>query len=101
MGHDVGRIRGCFPALAGGAAHFDGPGGSQTPGVVADAIRATLLTALSNRGRATAAERHADDTVTAARQAMADLLGADPRGVVFGRSMTQLTSAANHPYAGR
>jgi len=39
----------------------------------------------------TLAERRADDIVTGARSAMADLLGADERTVVFGRSMTQLT----------
>jgi cysteine desulfurase family protein (TIGR01976 family) len=50
-----------------------------------------LRSALSNRGRGTAAERRADDIVTGARQAMADLLGADARGIVFGRSMTQIT----------
>ncbi len=91
MGYDVDAVRGGFSALTEGAAHFDGPGGSQTPDVVGDAIRDTLRGSLSNRGRTTAAERHADDAVSGARQAMADLLGADPRGIVFGRSMTQLT----------
>src|SRR6476660_7756877 len=89
--YDVTALRSHFPALASGVAHFDGPGGSQVPDVVADAIRATLLAGVSNRGRVTAAERIADDVVVSARQAMADLLGADPGGIVFGRSMTQLT----------
>jgi len=88
---DVDTVRKQFPALTEGAAHFDGPGGSQTPQVVADAVAATMVSALANRGRLTAAERRADDIVLGARQAMADLLGADPGGVVFGRSMTQLT----------
>ena len=91
MSYPIARIRSHFPALAEGAAHFDGPGGSQVPDVVADAVAGTLRSAVSNRGRCTAAERRADDIVVAARQAMADLLGADPRGIVFGRSMTQLT----------
>ena len=39
----------------------------------------------------TPAERFSDGIVGEARQAMADLLAADPRGIVFGRSMTQLT----------
>ena len=90
MTFDVTAIRAHFPSLAGGVAYFDGPGGTQTPDVVGDAVRATLLGPLSNRGRTTLAERNADDTVTAARQAMADLLGADPAGVVFGRSATAL-----------
>ncbi len=34
-GYDVERIRSHFPALLEGAAHFDGPGGSQTPDVLA------------------------------------------------------------------
>ena len=88
---DVAAVRSHFPALAAGAAHFDGPGGSQTPDVVADAIRTTLLSAIANRGSITAAERTAEATVVGARAAMADLLAADPRGIVFGRSMTQLT----------
>ena len=50
-----------------------------------------MTASLSNRGRATSAERLADDVVTSARKAMADLLGADPRGIVFGRSATDLT----------
>ncbi|MGH3432762.1 MAG: aminotransferase class V-fold PLP-dependent enzyme, partial [Thermocrispum sp.] len=91
MTYDVASVRKQFPALAEGAAHFDGPGGSQTPEVVGDAVARTLTAAVSNRGRRTAAERRADDIVVAARQAMADLLGADPAGVVFGRSMTALT----------
>ncbi len=89
--YDVAALRSHFPGLASGVAHFDGPGGSQVPDVVADAIRATLLAGISNRGRVTAAERIADDVVVGARQAMADLLGADPGGIVLGRSMTQLT----------
>ena len=83
--YDVTAFRSHFPALALGVAHFDGPGGSQVPDAVADAIRATLLAGVSNRGRVTAAERFADDVVVSARQAMADLLGADPGGIVFGR----------------
>jgi cysteine desulfurase family protein (TIGR01976 family) len=89
--YDVEAVRAHFPALAEGAAHFDGPGGSQTPDVVADAVAATLRAAIANRGTVTAAERRADGVVLAARAAVADLLAADPGGVVFGRSMTQLT----------
>ena len=88
---DVARLRAHFPSLTGGAAHFDGPGGSQTPEVVADAMAAALRAPLSNRGRATLAERNADDLVRSARGAVGDLLNTDPGGVIFGRSMTALT----------
>jgi cysteine desulfurase family protein (TIGR01976 family) len=91
MGLDVQAIRKQFPALAEGAAHFDGPGGTQVPQVVADAVADALTSAVSNRGEVTASERRADDIVNTARVAMGDLLGVDPQGVVFGRSMTQLT----------
>ncbi len=91
MTYDVEAVRSHFPALAAGVAHFDSPGGTQVPDVVADAIRMTMLSPLANRGRVTAAEQATDGIVLAARQAIADLLGADPGGVVFGRSMTALT----------
>ena len=91
MSYDVAALRARFPALAAGYAHFDGPGGSQVPIEVAQAVAATLTAPIANRGRLTPAERFSDDVVVAARRAMADLLGADPRGVVFGRSMTSLT----------
>jgi cysteine desulfurase family protein (TIGR01976 family) len=88
---DVARVRSQFPALSEGTAHFDGPGGSQVPAAVADAVAAAMRTGLANRGTVTVAEQRAERIVLEARQAVADLLGADPRGVVFGRSMTQLT----------
>ncbi|MGY2001328.1 cysteine desulfurase-like protein [Blastococcus sp. SYSU DS1024] len=91
MGLDVAALRASFPSLASGTAHFDGPGGTQVPEAVGRAVAATLTAPISNRGAVTAAERFADETVLAARSAMGDLLGADPAGVVFGRSATALT----------
>ncbi|MFD6795383.1 MULTISPECIES: cysteine desulfurase-like protein [Prauserella salsuginis group] len=90
-GFDVTQFRSQFPALADGAAHFDGPGGSQVPRPVASAVADTLCSAVANRGANTAAERRADAIVLDARRAAADLVGAAPGGIVFGRSMTQLT----------
>ena len=80
-----------MPALESGVAFFDGPGGTQTPDTVALAIADALTAGMSNRGRVTPAERNADDVTLAARQAAADLVNADPRGIVFGRSATSLT----------
>lgn len=90
MTYDITAIRAQFPALTAGSAHFDGPGGTQTPVPVIEAITDALAHPLANRGRTTAGERNAEAIVAAARQAMADLLGADPTAVVFGRSATQL-----------
>lgn len=91
MDFDVARIRSSFPALEQGVAWFDGPGGTQVPREVADAMAATMVSGISNRGRVTAAERRADEVVHQARSAIADLLGGTPDGVVFARSMTQMT----------
>ena len=88
---DVAAVRASFPALGLGVAHFDGPGGSQTPQVVAEAVARAMTAGVANRGTVTEAERRAEEIVGGARSAMADLLGCDPSGVVFGRSMTQLT----------
>jgi cysteine desulfurase family protein (TIGR01976 family) len=88
---DVDRIRSDFPALDGGIAYFDGPGGTQTPRQVADAMARTMTSGISNRGTVTSSELRADEVVVAARQAIADLVHCDPGGVVFARSMTQAT----------
>ena len=90
MTYDVAGVRAAFPALEDGTAYFDGPGGSQVPRSVADAVAATLTAGISNRGPVTAASRRADEVVRGARAAVADLLGSDPGGIVFGRSMTAL-----------
>ncbi len=90
MSYDVNRLRARIPALQDGTAYFDGPGGTQTPDLVAQAIAGALAAPLSNRGRGNLAERRADDFTIGARLAGADLVNADPRGVVFGRSMTEL-----------
>ena len=89
--YDVAKVRAHFPALESGLAFFDGPGGSQTPDVVGEAVRSTLVGPLSNRGDLTVAQDNADRAVVGAREALGDLLGAAPEGVVFGRSFTQLT----------
>jgi cysteine desulfurase family protein (TIGR01976 family) len=91
MTYDIARVRGDFPALADRTAFFDGPGGSQVPRQVAQAVASTMTSGISNRGTVTAAERRAEEIVSSARSAVADLLGAPADGVVFGRSMTQLT----------
>lgn len=89
--YDVDRVRADFPALASGTAHFDGPGGSQVPRQVADAVASTLVASIANRGTVTAAARRAEEVVLGCRAALGDLLATDPGGVAFGRSATALT----------
>ena len=88
---DVSRIRARMPALVSGVAFFDGPGGTQLPDIVADAMRTAMTEPLSNRGTMTQSERNAESIVLGSRLAAADLLGCDPAGVVFARSMTEAT----------
>ncbi|WP_226347002.1 cysteine desulfurase-like protein [Agilicoccus flavus] len=91
MTYDVGAFRARFPSLASGIAHFDGPGGTQTPREVGEAIAATLTGPLSNRGTSLASDSAAEEAVARFRAAYADLLGVSAAGIVYGRSATQLT----------
>ncbi|MBM7503077.1 cysteine desulfurase-like protein [Agromyces aurantiacus] len=90
MAYDVARIRSWFPSLEAGWAQFDAPGGTQTPRQVGEAISATLTGPLSNRGTVGLSEQRAEEAVHGFRNAMADLVNGDPRGIVHGRSATQL-----------
>jgi selenocysteine lyase/cysteine desulfurase len=90
MAYDVARIRSLFPSLESGWAHFDGPGGTQTPRPVGDAVASVLTGPLSNRGTIGESEERAEAAVHGFRLAMADLHDAHPRGIVHGRSATQL-----------
>jgi cysteine desulfurase family protein (TIGR01976 family) len=91
MSFDVTAFRAEFPSLASGIAHFDNPGGTQTPRVVGEAIARTLTGPLSQRGSALVSQRNADQAVAGFRSAVADLVGGVPGGVVHGRSATALT----------
>ena len=91
MPFDVSSFRARFPSLTSGIAHFDGPGGTQTPVAVGEAIARTLTGPLSQRGSGLVSQRNAEDAVQGFRRAVADLLGAVPEGVAHGRSATQLT----------
>jgi cysteine desulfurase family protein (TIGR01976 family) len=87
---DPASVRRLFPALAEGIAHFDGPGGTQVPFPVSDAVADSFRSAVSNTHGAFASSARADATVDAARAAVADLTGGDPAGVVLGPSATAL-----------
>jgi cysteine desulfurase family protein (TIGR01976 family) len=91
-------IRGQFPALSqtvGGqpAVFFDGPGGTQVPQRVIDAIGDYLIHANSNTHGAFQTSARTDDSIAVAHAAMADFLGCEPDEVVFGPNMTTLTFA--------
>lgn len=91
MTYDVNKIRSHFPSLNTGLAFFCGPGGSQVPDVVGVAIANAITKPISNRNTNTESEKNAEEIVLGFRQAVGDLIDVDPRGVVYGRSWTQLT----------
>lgn len=99
MTFDVDAFRSHFPALSrhqGGkpVVWMDGPGGSQAPNAVIEAISGVLASGVSNLGGAFAASRDADLVVGGARAAVADLVGAPtPEAIAFGPSMTSLNLA--------
>lgn len=93
---DTEEIRSRFPALerahAGHpVAYFDGPGGTQVPRSVAEAVEEYLLRHNANADWAYPTSRETDRTLEAGRAAMADLLGAEPDEIAFGANMTTLT----------
>jgi cysteine desulfurase family protein (TIGR01976 family) len=99
MTFDVDAVRARFPAMRrvvgdGHVAWFDGPGGSQSPRSVIDAIGSVLTEGISNTGGPFVASVEAGRVVSDARSAMADFFNApDPKQVAFGPSMTALTLA--------
>jgi cysteine desulfurase family protein (TIGR01976 family) len=99
MAFDVARVRAAYPALAEGFVHFDGAAGTLVAAPVADAIGATLRAAVSNHTEGFEAGRRSGRIVAAARSAVADLVGGDPAGVVFGPSATALTYAVSRALA--
>jgi cysteine desulfurase family protein (TIGR01976 family) len=93
---DVSSIRSQFPSLAqtvnGHPAVFlDGPGGTQVPQRVIDAISNYLRRDNANTGGAYQTSRHTDAMIAEARAAMADFLNCAADEIVFGPNMTSLT----------
>jgi cysteine desulfurase family protein (TIGR01976 family) len=83
-----------FPGLADGWARLDGPAGTQPVDSSIDAIADWMRSGSSaNHGGLFAAARETDALVDRGRATVARLLGADPRGIVFGPSTTTLTLA--------
>jgi cysteine desulfurase family protein (TIGR01976 family) len=102
---DVNACRRQFPGLARQvngrpAAFLDGPGGSQVPQSVIDAVADCLAHRNANEGGAFATSHAVGAVVDAARGAVADLLSAEnPDEVVFGLNMTTLTFALSRALA--
>jgi cysteine desulfurase family protein (TIGR01976 family) len=93
---DVEAIRARFPALAlphhgRPMAFFDGPGGTQVPQTVIDAVARYYRESNANHGGAFATSTRSDAIVAEAHAAIADLLGVAADEIVLGANMTTLT----------
>jgi len=96
---DLAAVRSRFPALASGAAFFDGPGGSQVPQSVIDAVAGYLRDSNANLGGAFPTSRASDEVLEGARAAAADFTGGEPEGIAFGANMTTLNFQLAHAVA--
>jgi cysteine desulfurase len=92
MVYDVARVRGMTPAIGDGWVHLDAPTGAQCPEQVALTMSTAIRAPVSAPGGAFPASQRAEVIEDAARQAIADLVGCDPRGVVLGPNREVLLS---------
>ncbi|HEX6702402.1 MAG TPA: cysteine desulfurase-like protein [Gaiellaceae bacterium] len=96
---DVQAVRRRFSSLRSGLAFFDGPGGTQTPDEVIDAIASYLRESNANSGGSFETSRRTDAVIADARLAAADWLGCSPDEAIFGANMTTLNFALSRAAA--
>jgi cysteine desulfurase family protein (TIGR01976 family) len=92
----IEEIRRCFPALdrthnGHPVAYFDGPGGTQVPRAVVEAMNDYLYHHNANTHWAYPTSEETDAIIDSARSVLADFLNASPTEIVFGANMTTLT----------
>ena len=93
MSFDVAAARRRFSALQTDLVFFDGPGGTQCPDEVIDAIATYLRESNANVSGPYAHSRRTEALVERSREAAAGFLGCSPEEVVFGANMTTLNFA--------
>jgi cysteine desulfurase family protein (TIGR01976 family) len=92
MEYPVQQIRSQFPALASGDVYFDGPGGTQVPQAVIEAVVSYYGRANANEHGNFPTSRRSDALIAQSRAAMADFFNArSGQEIVFGANMTTLT----------
>jgi cysteine desulfurase family protein (TIGR01976 family) len=99
---DIGQVRAQFPALSAVTsagvvpAYFDGPGGTQVPRRVLDAMTAYLVGSNANIEGVFEASVRTDELIARARAAGGALVGGDPAGIAFGQNATTLNFLLTH-----
>jgi cysteine desulfurase family protein (TIGR01976 family) len=90
---DVEAVRARFSALSQPLAFFDGPGGTQVPDSVIDAISLYLRESNANVSGPYATSRRTEALVAHARLTASEFLGCAPEETIFGANMTTLNFA--------
>jgi cysteine desulfurase family protein (TIGR01976 family) len=96
---DVSAVRAQFTALDRPLAFFDGPGGTQCPDMVIDAIADYLRESNANIGAPYETSRRTDELVAGSRAGAASFLGCSSAEVAFGPSMTALNFLLTRAFA--
>jgi cysteine desulfurase family protein (TIGR01976 family) len=96
---DVETVRSRYTALQRRLAFFDGPGGTQCPDSVIDAIAGYLRHDNANIGAPYETSRRTDALVDLAHARAGEFLGCDPGEVAFGQSMTSLNFLLTRAFA--
>jgi cysteine desulfurase family protein (TIGR01976 family) len=96
---DIDAVRARFSALDRPLAFFDGPGGTQCPDEVIDAISSYLRETNANVGAPYETSRRTDELVTLAHDRAADFLGCSSGETAFGPSMTALNFLLTRAFA--
>lgn len=92
MAYDVARVRGLHPSLGDGWVHFDAPAGMLIPDSVATTVSTAFRRSSASTVGAHPSARRSAAVLDAAREAVADLVNADPGGVVLGADRAVLLS---------
>ncbi|MDV3123870.1 cysteine desulfurase-like protein [Mycobacterium sp. 21AC1] len=93
MAYDVARVRGLHPSLGDGWVHFDAQNGMLVPDSVATTVSTAFRGSVSTAVGPHPSARRSAAVLTAARQAVADLVNADPGGVVLGPDRAHLLTS--------
>ena len=93
MAYDVARVRGLHPALGDGWTRFDAQAGMVIPESVASTVSTAFRGSTANISSPHPAAARSVALLDAARRAVADLLNADPAGVVLGADRAVLLAS--------
>lgn len=101
MAYDVARVRGLHPSLGDGWVHMDPQNGMLLPDSVGRAVSTAFRGSIPTTSSAHPAARRSAAVLAAARQAVADLVNADPAGVVLGADRAVLLTSLADAASGR